>query len=51
VQAVGQARQYWMETFVEKDLPPVFRSMCLLGMSPEDLAKSFEKYKKQHFNR
>lgn len=51
VQAVKQATQYWMETFVEKDLPQVFRSMCLLGMSPEDLVKPFEKYKKLHFNR
>ncbi len=51
VQAVKQVTQYWMETFVEKDLPQVFRSMCLLGMNPEDLVKPFEKYKKQHFNR
>jgi GntR family transcriptional regulator len=51
VQAVKQATQYWMETFVEKDLPQVFRSMCLLGMTPEELAKPFDKYKKQHFNR
>lgn len=50
-EAMKQATQYWMETFVEKDLPQVFRSMVLLGMSPEQLVNPFEKYKKQHFNR
>jgi GntR family transcriptional regulator len=50
-QAIKQATGYWMDTFMEKDLPQLFRSMCLLGMSPEDLIKPFEKYKKQHFNR
>jgi GntR family transcriptional regulator len=50
-QAVKQATNYWMETFMDKDLPQLFRSMCLLGMSLEDLAKPFDKYKKQHFNR
>ena len=50
-EAMTQATQYWMETFVEKDLPQVFRSMVLLGMSPEQLVNPFEKYKNQHFNR
>ncbi len=50
-QAVRQASQYRMETFVEKDLPQVFRSMFLLGMSPDELKQPFEKFKKKHFSR
>jgi GntR family transcriptional regulator len=49
--AMEHATRYWTETFMEKDLPQVFRSMVLLGMSPEQLLGPFEKYKKQHFNR
>lgn len=49
--AVKQATQYRLEVFMEKDLPQVFRSMCLLGMSPDDLTKPFEKFKKQNFSR
>jgi GntR family transcriptional regulator len=47
--AVKQAMQYRLEAFMEKDLPQVFRSMYLLGMSPDDLEKPFEKFKKQYF--
>ena len=47
--AVRQAMQYRMESFLDKDLPLVFRNMFLLGMSPDELARLFEKYKKQHF--
>ena len=50
-QAVKQATQYRMEAFMEKDLPHVFRSMCLLGMRPEDLEKPFEKFRKQYLTR
>jgi GntR family transcriptional regulator len=49
--AVKQATQYLQEVFIEKDLPQLFRNMCLLGMSPEDLKTSFERYKKQYFSR
>jgi GntR family transcriptional regulator len=49
--AVKQATQYRLEAFMEKDLPQVFRTMCLLGMSPESLEKPFEKFKKQYFTR
>ena len=49
--AVKQATQYRLETFMKKDLPQVFRSMYLLGMSPGDLEKLFEKFKKQNFSR
>jgi GntR family transcriptional regulator len=49
--AVKQATQYRLEAFMEKDLPQVFRSMYLLGMSPGDLEKPFEKFKKQNFSR
>ena len=49
--AVKQATQYRLETFMKKDLPQVFRSMYLLGMSPGDLEKLFEKFKKQTFPR
>lgn len=49
--AVRQATQYRLEIFMEKDLPHVFRSMCLLGMGPDDLTKPFDKFKKQYFSR
>jgi DNA-binding transcriptional regulator YhcF (GntR family) len=42
-----QATDYRMESFLEKDLPHVFRSMVLLGMEPAQLAKPYEKFKKQ----
>jgi GntR family transcriptional regulator len=47
--AVKQAMQYRLEAFMEKDLPQVFRSMYLLGMSTDDLGKPLEKFKKQYF--
>jgi GntR family transcriptional regulator len=50
-QALKQATAYRLEAFIERDLPQVFRSMWLLGMSPEELAKPFEKFKKQNGNR
>jgi GntR family transcriptional regulator len=50
-QAVNHGTQYRLETFMDRDLPQVFRSMWLLGMTPEDLNKPFEKYKKQNFHR
>ncbi|HWB91808.1 MAG TPA: GntR family transcriptional regulator [Puia sp.] len=50
-QAMKQAKQYRLEAFMDKDLPQVFRSMYLLGMSPDDLAKPFERFKKQYFTR
>ncbi|HEX3933154.1 MAG TPA: GntR family transcriptional regulator [Puia sp.] len=49
--ALKQATQYRLEAFMEKVLPQVFRSMYLLGMSPGDLEKAFEKFKKQNFPR
>jgi GntR family transcriptional regulator len=49
--ALKQATQYLQEVFVEKDLPQLFRNMYLLGMSPEELKASFERYKKQYFSR
>ncbi len=50
-QAVNIATHYRLETFMDRDLPNVFRSMALLGMTPDDLNKPFEKYKKQNFHR
>lgn len=47
--SVKQAIQYRRETFMERDLPQVFRTLFLLGMEPEELKPRFEKYKKQHF--
>ena len=47
--AIRQATQYRRETFIEKDLPQVFRSLFLLGMDLEELRAKYEKYKKQHF--
>lgn len=49
--AVKQATQYRLEAFMEKDLPHIFRSMYLLGISPDDLEKPFDKFKKQYFTR
>jgi DNA-binding transcriptional regulator YhcF (GntR family) len=49
--AVKQATQYRLEDFMEKDLPHIFRSMYLLGMSPGDLERPFDKFKKQYFHR
>ncbi|MES1161152.1 MAG: GntR family transcriptional regulator [Bacteroidota bacterium] len=37
------------QTFVEKDLPQMYRSLFLLGMDTTDLKPGFEKYKKQYF--
>lgn len=47
--AVKQVTQYRKEAFLEKELPPIFRSLLLLGMDPDDLKPRFEKYKKQFF--
>jgi len=49
--ALKQATQYRLEVFMERDLPHIFRSMCLLGMGTDDLARPFEKFKKQYFTR
>ena len=45
--AITQATRYRKELFVEKDLPPVFRSLFLLGMDLDELKTGFEKFKKQ----
>ena len=50
-EALKQATQYRLEVFMEKDLPHIFRSMFLLGMNTDDLARPFEKFKKQYFTR
>jgi GntR family transcriptional regulator len=41
--------RYRRESFMEKDLPGVFRNMYLLGMELDELQPRFDKYKKQHF--
>jgi GntR family transcriptional regulator len=48
--AIRKATGYFRESFIEKDLPQVFRSLYLLGMEPEELKPGYEKYKQQHFN-
>jgi GntR family transcriptional regulator len=45
--AFAQATRYRKELFVEKDLPPVFRSLFLLGMDLEELKQRYEQFKKQ----
>lgn len=50
-EAISKALAYRKEAFVEKDLPQVFRSLYLLGMTTEDLQPGFEKYLKQNFPR
>jgi len=47
--ALQQATQYRKQAFVAKDLPQLFRSLFLLGMSPEELRSGFEQYKTQFF--
>jgi GntR family transcriptional regulator len=47
--AYKNAMQYRKQEFNEKDLPPLFRTMFLLNLEPDDLKTAFEKYKKQHF--
>src|ERR1700755_1009414 len=42
--AVQQALQYRKQEFTEKDLPQLFRTMYLLGMTPQDLLPWYEKY-------
>jgi GntR family transcriptional regulator len=49
--AFKQAIRLRKQTFIEKDLPQVYRSLFLLDMDTEDLKQGFEKYKKQNFSR
>jgi DNA-binding transcriptional regulator YhcF (GntR family) len=45
--AVRHATEYRLEIFMGQELPQLFRSMWLLGMSLEELSKPFENYKNQ----
>ena len=45
--AVVQATRYRKALFVEKDLPQVFRTLFLLGMSPAELMPRWEQFRKQ----
>ena len=47
-QAFKSAVAYRKTEFLEKELPTVYRTMNMLGLEPEDLAKGFEKFKKQY---
>jgi GntR family transcriptional regulator len=47
-QAYKSAVAYRKTEFLEKELPTVYRTMNMLGLEPEDLAKGFEKFKKQY---
>ena len=47
-QAFKSAVAYRKKEFLEKELPTVYRTMNMLGLEPEDLAKGFEKFKKQY---
>lgn len=38
------------ESFMERDLPSVFRNLHLLGMTIEELAPRFERFVKQNFS-
>jgi DNA-binding transcriptional regulator YhcF (GntR family) len=49
--AVSQAAKYRKKAFIEKDLPPVFRSLYLLGMDMDELKTRYEKYKEQSFSK
>ncbi len=46
--AYKSAVAYRKKEFMEKELPTVYRTMNMLGLEPEDLAKGFEKFKKQY---
>ena len=48
--AIRQATEYRKQVFIEKELPQVFRSLYLLGMSPEELTPGYEQYRKQFFH-
>jgi DNA-binding transcriptional regulator YhcF (GntR family) len=48
--AIRQATEYRKQVFIEKELPQVFRSLYLLGMSPEELKPRYEQYQKQFFS-
>jgi GntR family transcriptional regulator len=48
--AFKQTLKYRKETFMERDLDQVFRSLFLLDMDLEELKQGFEKYKKRHFS-
>jgi len=48
--AVELATRYRKQVFIEKELPQVFRSLFLLGMTPEELKPGYEQYRKQFFS-
>ncbi len=39
------ARKYLKDNFIEEEIPSLFRSMELLGITPQDLQTKFEDYK------
>ena len=43
--------QYRRKQFLELDLPPVFKSMDLLGMTFKELENEYNNYKKNHENK
>ncbi|MBA2499391.1 MAG: GntR family transcriptional regulator [Chitinophagaceae bacterium] len=47
-QAFKSAIAYRKREFLEKELPTVYRIMNMLGLETEDLAKGYEKFKKQY---
>ena len=47
--AMAQAVRLRKQTFMEKDLPQVYRNLYLLAMDTSDLEPGFERYKKQYF--
>jgi GntR family transcriptional regulator len=48
--AIQKATGYFRESFIEKDLPQLFRSLYLLGIDPEELKPKYERYKQKFFN-
>ncbi|RXK82926.1 GntR family transcriptional regulator [Filimonas effusa] len=45
--AVALVMQYRKKIFIDTELPPVFRIMRMLDLSPQDLQPLFERYKKE----
>ncbi|ETZ21173.1 GntR family transcriptional regulator [Pedobacter sp. V48] len=49
VDAVQKVKNYSKERFLGQELPELFKSMYLLGISVEDIAERFEIFKAQNY--
>lgn len=49
-QGYEQAIAYKTKVFEENDLPQIFRTMYLIGLSPNEVAKQYKKFVQENFN-